>query len=155
MDALVIGAGPAGLMAAETMAARGRRVVVAEAKPSIGRKFLMAGKTGLNITKDEGMEAFLAAYRCPELAPMLQAFGPAQVMDWCRALGVEVFTGSSGRVFPNDDDAQAGPRRDRGRTAGGGGVNPALSPCGVRFTAPQAWIAPSPQASAASRTASE
>ena len=100
IDALVIGAGPAGLMAAEELARAGRRVVVCEAKPSAGRKFLMAGKSGLNVTKDEGEAAFLAAYGDGWLAPMLREFGPAQVMTWCRALGQEVFTGSSGRVFP-------------------------------------------------------
>jgi len=100
MDALVIGAGPAGLMAAEMLAAAGRRVVVCEAKPSAGRKFLMAGKSGLNVTKDEPAEAFAQAYDAGWLAPMLAEFGPEQVQDWCRALGQEVFTGSSGRVFP-------------------------------------------------------
>ena len=100
MDALVIGAGPAGLMAAEMLAAAGRHVVVCEAKPSAGRKFLMAGKSGLNVTKDEPAEAFAQAYDAGWLAPMLAEFGPEQVQDWCRALGQEVFTGSSGRVFP-------------------------------------------------------
>ncbi len=100
MDALVIGGGPAGLMAAEELARAGRRVVVAEAKPSLGRKFLMAGKSGLNITKDEDGARFLAAYGDGWLAPMLAAFGPAAVQDWARGLGQEVFTGSSGRVFP-------------------------------------------------------
>ena len=100
MDALVIGAGPAGLMAAETMAARGLRVVVAEGKPSIGRKFLMAGKSGLNITKAQELGAFVSAYRAPWLEPALRAFGPDQVVDWCRGLGQEVFTGTTGRVFP-------------------------------------------------------
>lgn len=97
-DALVIGAGPAGLMAAEALAAAGRRVLVVEAKPSPARKFLMAGKSGLNITKDD--PAFLDAYPQPWLAPILAEFGPAEVMDWSRGLGQEVFTGSSGRVFP-------------------------------------------------------
>lgn len=100
MDALVIGAGPAGLMAAEILAAAGRKVVVCEAKPSAGRKFLMAGKSGLNVTKDEPPEPFARAYDAGWLAPMLAEFGPEQVQDWCRALGQEVFTGSSGRVFP-------------------------------------------------------
>ncbi|ESW61919.1 MAG: NAD(FAD)-utilizing dehydrogenase [Rhodobacter sp. CACIA14H1] len=100
MDALVIGAGPAGLMAAEELAAAGRKVVICEAKPSAGRKFLMAGKSGLNVTKDEGQAAFLAAYGADWLAPPLRAFGPDEVRDWCRGLGQEVFAGSSGRVFP-------------------------------------------------------
>jgi uncharacterized flavoprotein (TIGR03862 family) len=99
-DALVIGAGPAGLMAAEELAKAGVRVMVCEAKPSIGRKFLMAGKSGLNVTKDEPLAAFLSHYDAPQLHPMLTDFGPAQVQDWCRALGQDVFTGSSGRVFP-------------------------------------------------------
>lgn len=100
IQALVIGAGPAGLMAAEAMAAAGLQVVIAEAKPSPARKFLMAGKSGLNLTKDEPPEAFLRAYGNGWLAPMLAAFGPAEVQDWARALGQPVFTGSSGRVFP-------------------------------------------------------
>lgn len=100
MDALVIGAGPAGLMAAEELALAGRRVVVCEAKPSAGRKFLMAGKSGLNITKGEDAARFLAAYGSGWLAPMLAEFGAEAVKDWCRGLGQEVFTGSSGRVFP-------------------------------------------------------
>ena len=100
VDALVIGAGPAGLMAAEILARAGRAVVVAEAKPSPARKFLMAGKSGLNLTKDEPPADFLAAYDAGWLAPMVAAFGPAEVMAWSRGLGVEVFTGTSGRVFP-------------------------------------------------------
>ena len=101
MDALVIGAGPAGLMAAEELARAGRQVLICDAKPSPGRKFLMAGKSGLNVTKDEDFARFLSRYDVPEnLRPMLEAFGPHEVKDWCRALGSEVFTGSSGRVFP-------------------------------------------------------
>ncbi len=95
----MIGAGPAGLMAAEEMARGGMRVLVADQKPSVARKFLMAGKSGLNLTKNEPQEDFLARFPA-FLHPMLREFGPQQVMDWTRGLGQEVFTGSSGRVFP-------------------------------------------------------
>jgi uncharacterized flavoprotein (TIGR03862 family) len=102
IDALVIGAGPAGLMAAQEMALAGRDVVVVEAKPSAGRKLLMAGKSGLNLTKDEAFAAFLARYgdSALRLQPMLENFSNTDVKDWANALGQQVFTGSSGRVFP-------------------------------------------------------
>jgi hypothetical protein len=101
----VIGAGPAGLAAADVLSAAGHRVVLAEAMPSPARKFLMAGKSGLNITKDEAMEAFHAVFapesEMPEgLRAALHAFGPLEVVDWVRGLGQEVFAGSTGRVFP-------------------------------------------------------
>ncbi len=102
IDALVIGAGPAGLMAAEQLARAGRRVTVAEAMPSPARKFLMAGKSGLNLTMDAPPGRVLGHYAeaADPLAPMLAAFGPAAVQDWACGLGVALFTGSSGRVFP-------------------------------------------------------
>ena len=100
LRALVIGAGPAGLMAAETLANAGVAVVVAEAKPSAGRKFLMAGKSGLNLTKDEPVADFMGHISADWMAPCLANFGPDAVCQWARDLGQEVFTGSSGRVFP-------------------------------------------------------
>jgi len=102
-DAVVIGAGPAGLMAAEELAKAGFSVTVAEAMPSVGRKFLMAGKSGLNITKAEPSPAFLASYgdRLPAaLSSALAEFGPAEVVSWAEGLGQTLFTGSTGRVFP-------------------------------------------------------
>ena len=87
-------------MAAEELARAGRRVVICEAKPTAGRKFLMAGKSGLNVTRDEAPAAFASQYDSDWLAPMLAEFGPQQVMEWCRELGQEVFAGSSGKVFP-------------------------------------------------------
>ncbi|PZQ95508.1 MAG: aminoacetone oxidase family FAD-binding enzyme [Cereibacter sphaeroides] len=102
MDALVIGAGPAGLMVAEQLALAGWRVVVAEAKPSPARKFLMAGKSGLNLTKDQPSGPFAAQYAeaADWLSPMLNTFGPDNVRRWAEGLGQPLFTGSSGRVFP-------------------------------------------------------
>jgi uncharacterized flavoprotein (TIGR03862 family) len=100
----VIGGGPAGLMAAEALAQRGVRVDVYDAMPSVGRKFLMAGKGGMNITHSEPLEAFLGRYgaRREQIAQLLDAFGPDALRAWLKTLGVETFVGSSGRVFPND-----------------------------------------------------
>ncbi len=102
----IIGAGPAGLMAAEAaLQAAGPQAVkidVYDAMPSVGRKFLLAGKGGLNLTHTEALEAFLTRYgaRRDRIAPLLESFGPDALRAWARALGVATFTGSSGRVFP-------------------------------------------------------
>lgn len=96
----IIGAGPAGLMAAETLAAAGLAVDVYDRMPSPGRKFLLAGRGGLNLTHSEPLPAFLARYDTPAVTPAIAAFPPAALMDWARGLGQDVFTGSSGRVFP-------------------------------------------------------
>lgn len=101
-DAVVIGAGPAGLMAAETIARMGASVTLADAMPSVGRKFLMAGKSGLNLTKAAPIEPFMTAFGpIPSvMRAALQAFGPDQVTQWAEDLGQPTFTGSTGRVFP-------------------------------------------------------
>jgi uncharacterized flavoprotein (TIGR03862 family) len=101
-SAAIIGGGPAGLMAAEVLVQAGRRVELYEAKPSMGRKFLVAGKGGLNLTHSEPLEQFLNRYgaRRPQLEPLLKDFGPEQVIGWARGLGVETFVGTSARVFP-------------------------------------------------------
>ena len=101
-DAVVIGGGPAGLMAAGELSRAGHRVLVAEAKPSQARKFLMAGKSGLNLTKDEPFEDLIVQYGAAAdwLRPMIAEFDAAAVQDWARSLGQPLFTGSTGRVFP-------------------------------------------------------
>ena len=98
----VIGGGPAGLMAAETLALGGARVQVFDAMPSIGRKLLMAGRGGLNLTHSESFAAFLHRYGSARrhLEPVLRAFGPVELRDWAHRLGIDTFVGSSGRVFP-------------------------------------------------------
>jgi hypothetical protein len=98
----VIGAGPSGLMAAEVLAQGGAGVTVYDAMPSAGRKFLMAGRGGLNITHSETLPAFLPRYReaMPLLAPAIAEFSPDRLRAWSEALGQPTFVGSSGRVFP-------------------------------------------------------
>jgi uncharacterized flavoprotein (TIGR03862 family) len=98
----VIGAGPAGLMAAEVLAQGGADVTVYDAMPSAGRKFLMAGRGGLNLTHSEPLPQFLARYReaMPHLRTAIEAFPQKALRDWSEALGQETFVGSSGRVFP-------------------------------------------------------
>lgn len=100
--ALVIGAGPAGLMAADILAAAGHAVTVADQMPSVGRKFLMAGKSGLNLTKAEPMDKFLAAFGQvpPAFRQAVADFGPDNVTDWAQGLDQQTFVGTTGRVFP-------------------------------------------------------
>lgn len=100
----VIGGGPAGLMAAERLAAEGLQVDVFDAMPSVGRKFLMAGRGGLNLTHSEAAAPFLARYgeRSAQLAPWLQAMDATALRDWAHQLGIDTFVGSSGRVFPQE-----------------------------------------------------
>ncbi|MDP3750554.1 MAG: TIGR03862 family flavoprotein [Polaromonas sp.] len=107
LSVAVIGGGPAGLMAAEVLASAGvpgLQVQVYDAMPSVGRKFLLAGKGGLNLTHSEAAAPFLSRYgeRSAQLEPLLAAFGPAELRAWAQDLGVETFVGSSGRVFPKD-----------------------------------------------------
>ena len=98
----IIGGGPAGLMAAEAASNAGARVDVYDAMPSVGRKFLIAGKGGLNLTHSEPPESFLSRYGARRvcLEPLLAGFGPDALRAWARGLGVDTFVGSSGRVFP-------------------------------------------------------
>jgi len=98
----IIGAGPAGLMAAEVLAQGGARVTVYDAMPSAGRKFLMAGRGGLNLTHSEALPAFFACYGAatPRLAAAVEAFPPNALRAWSEELGQPTFVGSSGRVFP-------------------------------------------------------
>ena len=98
----VIGGGPAGLMAAQVLAEGGAAVVVHDRMPTVGRKFLMAGRGGLNLTHSEDPAAFKARYgaAADRIAPLLDAFPPAALVAWAEGLGQETFTGSSGRVFP-------------------------------------------------------
>ncbi|MQA18628.1 TIGR03862 family flavoprotein [Rugamonas rivuli] len=100
----VIGGGPAGLMAAQTLAQGGARVDVYDAMPSVGRKFLLAGRGGMNITHAEPYADFVTRYGkgSAPLCGMLDAFGPQDVRDWVHGLGVDTFVGTSGRVFPTD-----------------------------------------------------
>ena len=100
----VIGGGPAGLMAAQTLAQGGASVDVYDAMASVGRKFLLAGRGGMNITHSEPYADFVPRYAgaAAALRPMLDSFGPHDVRDWVHGLGVETFVGTSGRVFPTD-----------------------------------------------------
>lgn len=103
-DVAIVGAGPAGLMAAEVLSAQGVKVHVFDGKASVGRKFLLAGKGGLNLTHSEAFERFVARYgdAQPMLQPLVQEFGADQLRAWAGGLGIGTFVGSSGRVFPTD-----------------------------------------------------
>jgi len=105
---MIIGGGPAGLMAAGVLLKNGLRVSLYEAKPSPGIKFLVAGKGGLNLTHSEPLEDFLSHYgpRRPQIEPLLKAFGPNEIRKWASNLGIETFIGTSGRVFPKGMKAE-------------------------------------------------
>ena len=100
----IIGGGPAGLMAAEVLSLAGARVDLYDGMPSVGRKFLLAGVGGMNITHSEAYPAFLARYaeRAPQMAPLLRGFGAEALCEWIHGLGIQTFVGTSGRVFPTD-----------------------------------------------------
>lgn len=104
MKIAIIGGGPAGLMAAEAASAAGAEVDLYDAMASVGRKFLLAGKGGLNLTHSEPSEKFLSRYgtRRAQIGPLLASFGPDALRAWARGLGIDTFVGSSGRVFPTD-----------------------------------------------------
>ncbi|WP_114943164.1 NAD(P)/FAD-dependent oxidoreductase [Microvirga calopogonii] len=101
-EVAIIGGGPAGLIAAEALAQAGLTVTVYDRMPSVGRKLLMAGRGGLNLTHSEEFERFVARYAeaQPRLRPLIEAFRPEDLRAWCEGLGQETFVGSSGRVFP-------------------------------------------------------
>ena len=130
----VIGGGPAGLRAAEVAAANGVRVTLFDAKPSVGRKFLVAGKGGLNLTHGEDMEHFVTRFHGPEQPPgiwreMLADFGPLALRGWAAELGVETFQATSGRIYPQALKAAPLLRRWIAR----------LKELGVRFEMNQRW----------------
>jgi uncharacterized flavoprotein (TIGR03862 family) len=128
----VIGAGPAGLMAAEVLAAGGAAVTVYDTMASVGRKFLMAGRGGLNLTHSEPLTSFLARYReaAPNLEAAINAFPPDRLRAWCEELGQETFVGTSGRVFPRSMKASPLLRAWLRR----------LDAAGVRFALRHRWI---------------
>jgi len=129
---VVVGAGPAGLMAAEVLAASGHAVTVFDQMPSVGRKFLMAGRGGLNLTHTEPLHTFLTRYgqAAAPLSAAIEHFPPAQVVAWCEGLSQETFAGSSGRVFPKSFKSSPLLRAWLGR----------LSDAGVVIRTHQRWL---------------
>ena len=130
--AVVIGGGPAGLFAAEQLSARGHAVDLYDAMPSVARKFLLAGIGGMNITHSESMDKFISRYgdAADWFSPMLNSFGPAELIDWIHGLGIETIVGSSGRVFPAEMKAAPLLRRWKAR----------LVEQGVRFHPRSRWL---------------
>ena len=102
VEVAIVGGGPAGLMAAEVLSQAGVSVHLFDAMPSVGRKFLLAGRGGLNLTHSEAPDLFMSRYgpRQDQVAPWLRHMDAQAVRDWARGLGVETFVGTSGRVFP-------------------------------------------------------
>ena len=115
----IIGAGPAGLFAAELLSAKGCRVTIFDSMPSVARKFHMAGRSGLNLTHDEPFERFLTRYGTAQewLAPALKIFPPTALRKWAEDLGQPCFVGSSGRISPKAIKASPLPRAWLGRLA--------------------------------------
>lgn len=130
-QAAVIGGGPAGLAAAEVLAQGGVQVTVYDRMPTLGRKLLMAGRGGLNLTHSEDLDAFVGRYggAAARLRPMLEAFPPEDLRAWAEALGQPTFVGTSGRVFPTAMKASPLLRAWLGRLEG----------LGVRFALRRAW----------------
>jgi len=129
---IVIGGGPAGLMAAEVLISAGQEVHVHDRKPSVGRKFLMAGRGGLNLTHSENIVSFMARYGAAQgrLTPIIDGFTPQDLRDWCEGLGQKTFVGSSGRIFPESFKASPLLRAWLAR----------LTQRGVRFHLTSKWI---------------
>ena len=127
----IIGGGPGGLMAAEVIAAAGFPVTVYERKPNPGRKFLLAGRGGLNLTHSEDLESFIARYgaAAERLRPALEKFPPSALRAWCEGLGEPTFVGTSGRVFPKGFKASPLLRTWRAR----------LEKLGVKFAFHRNW----------------
>lgn len=148
----IIGGGPAGLMAAEVLLAGGAQAELFDAMPSVGRKFLLAGKGGLNLTHSEPMDAFVRRYgeRAAAVAPWLDRFSPQALRDWAQGLGVSTFVGTSGRVFPAEMKAAPLLRAWLHRLRGAGlrmhmrhrwlGWADEANPLSLRWAAPQGGL---------------